>query len=52
MTFNSSSGKFENMNFDTFVSKPKKNRGVSWKMNYGFKNDISILVNFHTSSWE
>ena len=27
MTFNSSSGKFENMNFDTFVSKPKKNRG-------------------------
>ena len=25
---------------------------VSWKMAYGFKNDISNLVNFHTSSWK
>ena len=25
---------------------------VSWKMTYCFKNDISNLVNFHTSSWK
>ena len=25
---------------------------VLWKMTYGFKNDISNLVNFHTSSWK
>ena len=25
---------------------------VSWKMTYGFKNDIRNLVNFHTSSWK
>ena len=25
---------------------------VSWKMNYGFKNYIRNLVNFHTSSWK
>ena len=31
----------------------KKYRGtVSWKMTYGFKNSISDLVNFHTSSWK
>ena len=24
---------------------------VPWKMSCGFKNDISNLVNFHTSSW-
>ena len=31
----------------------KKCRGsVSWKMTYGFKNSISDLVNFHTSSWK
>ena len=30
-----------------------KYRGVvSWKMNYCFKNDISNLVTFHTSSWK
>ena len=30
----------------------KRYRGVVlWKMTYGFKNDISNLVNFHTSSW-
>ena len=29
-----------------------KYRGVvSWKITYRFKNDISNLVNFHTSSW-
>ena len=29
----------------------RKNRGaVWWKMFYGFKNDISNLMNFHTSS--
>ena len=33
--------------------KLKKFRGVvSWKMTYGFKNDISHLVNSHTSSWK
>ena len=31
----------------------KRYRGVVlWKMTYGFKNDISNLVNFHTSSWK
>ena len=25
---------------------------VSWKMAYGFKNDVRNLVNFHTSSWK
>ena len=31
----------------------KKCRGiVSWKMTYGFKNDIRNLVNFRTSSWK
>ena len=25
---------------------------VSWKMTYGFKNDISNLVSLHTSSWK
>ena len=27
-------------------------RAVSWKITYGFKNDIRNLVNFHTSSWK
>ena len=31
----------------------KRYRGVVlWKMTYGFKNDISNLVNLHTSSWK
>ena len=31
----------------------KRYRGVvSWKMTYSFKNDISNLVNFHTSNWK
>ena len=31
----------------------KRYRGiVLWKMTYGFKNDISNLVNFHISSWK
>ena len=31
----------------------KKYKGVvSWKMIYGFKNDIKNLVIFHTSSWK
>ena len=31
----------------------KRCRGVVlWKMTNGFKNDISNLVNFHTSSWK
>ena len=31
--------------------KLKQYRGVvSWKMTYGFKNEIRNLVNFHTSS--
>ena len=25
---------------------------VSWKVTYGFKNDIRNLVNFHKSSWK
>ena len=30
----------------------KKYRGtLSWKMTYSLKNDISHLVNFHTSKW-
>ena len=31
----------------------KSYRGVvSWKRTYGFKNGVSNLVNFHTSSWK
>ena len=31
----------------------KKYRGVvSWRMTYGFKNDISNWENFHTNSWK
>ena len=30
----------------------KYRRVVSWKMTYGFKNDITNLVNFHTNSWK
>ena len=32
--------------------EPKSYRVLSWKMTYGFKNDIRNFVNFHTSSWK
>ena len=33
--------------------KLKEYRGfVSWKMAYGFNNNISNLVNFHTRNWK
>ena len=35
------------------MSELKKYTGVvSWKISYGFKNDIRNLVNFHTFSWK
>ena len=59
VNFHASSWKSENLHFDgIFLSKvcnvwPKiYRRVVSWKMTYGFKNDIRSLVNFHTSSWK
>ena len=55
VNFNLSSGKSENLCFcrKYVMFELKRYRGVVlWKMTYGFKNDISNLVNFHTSSWK
>ena len=56
--FNPSSGKSENLHIDGLflknyvMLKLKKYRGhISWKLTYGFKNDISLMMNFHTTSW-
>ena len=55
MNFNWSGEKFKNFHFDgqLLMSELKRHRGVlSWRMTYGFKNNISNLVNLHTSSWK
>ena len=56
VNFNSSSGKSENVHFDglllfkvcNFCAKKIQTKCVV-KNDYGFKNDIRNLVNFHTS---
>ena len=52
-------GAVESLKICTFVEsiaivfELKRYRGVVlWKMTYGFKNDISNLVNLHTGSWK
>ena len=57
VNFNRNSGKSENLHFDWLICRKyvkfelKRNRGVALrKMTYGFKNDISNLVNVHISS--
>ena len=55
VNFNLSSGKSENLHFcrKYVMFELKRYRGdVLWKMIYAFKNDISNLVNLHTSSWK
>ena len=42
--------KFFRRKYVMFVLKYRE--VVSWKMTYSFKNDMSNLVNFHSSSWK
>ena len=58
VNFNASSGKSGNLHFHGILLWKKYNvwakeiqRSCAGKMTYGFKNDISNLVSFHTSSW-
>ena len=59
VNFNASSGKSENLHFDKLLLSKvcniwakKIQRSCVVKMTYNFKNDITKLVSFHTSSWK
>ena len=59
VNLNVGSGKSENLRFDGLLLQKvcdvwaKKYRGFKLrKMTFGFENDISHFVNFHTSSWK